>query len=133
MWKKNTTYRKKVNYIKQQKRKSAKVIYFTTSDGKLYKKPRSDKFNYQILARFKSDADYYLGNGNRNSKDLYYENPKEHIKQMKLIYKRLPKDGKPKWLTSKEIREYEKRMLDPNYQFKKSRNSTSYRNMKYTW
>lgn len=82
-------------------------------------RPRSDNFNYQMLSRMKTDLDYFLGNGNRHSKHLYFEDPVQHLNEMDLLYKRLPKNGKPKWLTPKEFKDYKKRVLDSKYKPKK--------------
>lgn len=66
-------------------------------------------YPYAMLDRMKSDCEYYLGYGNRSSKYLWGEEPKQHIEIMKAIYNRL--DPKPEWLTLDKINEYEKNML----------------------
>lgn len=68
-----------------------------------------DGYPYAMLDRMKSDCEYYLGYGNRSSKYLWGEEPKQHIEIMKAIYNRL--DPKPEWLTLDKINEYEKNML----------------------
>lgn len=67
-------------------------------------------YPYAMLDRMKSDCEYYLGYGNRSSKYLWGEEPKQHIETMKAIYNRL--DPKPEWLTIDKINEYEKNMLE---------------------
>ena len=66
-------------------------------------------YPYAMLDRMRSDCEYYLGYGNRSSKYLWGEEPKQHIEIMKAIYNRL--DPKPEWLTLDKINEYEKNML----------------------
>lgn len=70
------------------------------------------KFNYQILDRLQSDCKYYLGNGNRCTKHLYYKDEQEHIEEMKKLYNSFPADKKPEWLTFEQILIYEKAMID---------------------
>ena len=67
------------------------------------------EYNYMMLSRLQMDCDYYLGNGNRNDKDLWALNPVDHIKEMYRIYNLLSE--KPEWLTLEEIQEYEKKMV----------------------
>lgn len=71
-----------------------------------------DKFRYQMLSRMKMDCDYYLGYGNRNSKQLWAGDEKEQITIMKAIWKSFSNDGKPEWLTWDNILDYEKRMTN---------------------
>lgn len=52
------------------------------------------KFNYQMLSRLKMDCDYFLGNGNRCKKHLYYKDEQDHINQMKKLYNIFPADKK---------------------------------------
>ena len=42
-----------------------------------------DIFKYQLLSRLQSDCEYYLGNGNRNKKQLWAEDEREQIEVMK--------------------------------------------------
>lgn len=67
-----------------------------------------DKFNYQLLDRCRCDCEYYLGAGNRQEKNLWAGNVKEHIQKMRELYNLLPK--KPEWLSMEKILEYEKLM-----------------------
>jgi hypothetical protein len=74
---------------------------------------KEDKnFNYKLLSRLKSDCEYFLGNGNRNEKDLWAGNVKDQISEMKRIWNILPKDEKPEWLSMEDIENYEKQMTD---------------------
>ncbi len=69
-----------------------------------------DKFKYQLLSRMQQDCDYYLGNGNRNAKHLWSQNPTEQIETMKAIWNSFPLNEKPEWLTFEEILKYEQEM-----------------------
>lgn len=71
-------------------------------------------FNYMFLGRLKQDCKYYLGNGNRNKKHLYFQNEKEHITEMKKLHNTFAADKKPQWLQYEEILEYEKSMIENN-------------------
>lgn len=72
-----------------------------------------NEFDYMMLGRLKSDADYYLGYGNRNEKVLWALNVDDHIQEMKNRWNALPEDKKPEWLTMEDILEYEKKMKNP--------------------
>jgi hypothetical protein len=73
----------------------------------LMKKHRND---YMLLSRLKQDCDYFLGHGNRYEGRLWAGSVKDQIKKMKKLYKKFPRKLKPKWLTLKDIRDYEKKM-----------------------
>lgn len=70
------------------------------------------EFDYMFLDRLKSDCNYYLGNGGRYAKNLYYGDEKEHINKMKELYNKFPDNEKPEWLTHEDILAYEKSMLN---------------------
>lgn len=70
----------------------------------------SDSFRYQLLSRLKSDIDYYLGNGNRNSKVLWAGSETEQIIVMKQLWNSFSHTEKPEWLTWYELLEYEKKI-----------------------
>lgn len=72
---------------------------------------QDEKFRYQLLDRLKQDCRYYLGNGNRNKKNLWAGDEKEQIEVMKQIRGSFSTVDKPEWLTEKEILEYEKQMI----------------------
>lgn len=70
-----------------------------------------NEFPYMMLDRLRTDCDYYLGRGERNSKWLWATyNEREHIDIMKALWERLPDDGKPEWLPYEKILEYEEQM-----------------------
>jgi len=69
-----------------------------------------NKFDYMMLDRLRSDNEYYLGNGNRNPKNLWAGSVDGQIEEMKKLWNQLPKDGKPEWLSMEDIEEYEKKM-----------------------
>lgn len=68
-------------------------------------------FRYQLLDRMRQDCDYYLGNGNRNPKNLCEGDEKKQIQAMKDIWNSFPNGEKPEWLTPADILEYERRMM----------------------
>lgn len=70
-----------------------------------------DKFRYQLLSRLQMDCNYYLGYGNRNSKQLWAEGEEEQIKVMKLLWNSFSHDDKPEWLTWNEILDFENKMI----------------------
>lgn len=74
-------------------------------------RPATDSFKYMLLDRMKQDCNYYLGNGNRLKKYLWANDEKEHIENMKALWNSFPDEGKPEWLTMKQIETYEKEML----------------------
>jgi len=63
-----------------------------------------------MLSRLKMDCDYYLGNGNRNKKQLWADNEEEHIDEMKKLYNEFSENKKPEWLTWADILNYEMKM-----------------------
>lgn len=70
-----------------------------------------NRFNYMMLSRLRMDVEYYLGNGNRSKRCLYYQDEKEHIQKMKELHNSFPDDAKPEWLTYDDILNYEKQMV----------------------
>ena len=70
------------------------------------------KYDYMLLGRLKQDCDYFLGYGNRYEGHLWAKSVKEQIKKMRELYKGFSKKLKPKWLTLKDIRDYEKKMTE---------------------
>lgn len=69
------------------------------------------EFNYQLLGRMDQDCRYYLGYGNRNKRVLWSLDEESQIKLMKKLYNSFPDNKKPKWITMKDIEEYERRMI----------------------
>lgn len=68
------------------------------------------KFEYMLLDRYRMDVLYFLGNGNRNERQLYQENIDEHILKMKELYHIFPLDRKPEWLSLEDIEQFERQM-----------------------
>lgn len=69
-----------------------------------------DKFNYMMLSRLKSDCDYYLGNGNRNPRNLWAGDEAKQIAKMREFYDKVPEE--PEWLTKEDIDKYEDKMIN---------------------
>ena len=64
---------------------------------------------YMLLGRLQGDCDYFLNAGNGSEKGLWGITVKDHIKEMKKIYKSL--NEKPQWISMDDIKKYEKDML----------------------
>ena len=69
-----------------------------------------DKSNYMMLSRLKSDCDYYLGNGNRNPRNLWAGDEAKQIAKMRELYDKVPEE--PEWLTKEDIDSYEDKMIN---------------------
>jgi hypothetical protein len=69
-----------------------------------------NKVDYMMLDRLRSDNEYYLGNGNRNPKNLWAGSVDGQIEEMKKLWNQLPKDKKPEWLSMEDIENYERKM-----------------------
>jgi hypothetical protein len=72
---------------------------------------KDEKFRYQLLSRLKMDCDYYLGNGNKSKNHLWAGNEKDQIETMFSLYESFSESEKPEWITIKEIKEYENKMI----------------------
>lgn len=70
----------------------------------------SNEFQYQMLDRMRSDCEYYLGYGNKNTKNLWGKSIDNHIASMKQIWNELKE--KPVWLSLDQINEYERKMKE---------------------
>lgn len=68
-----------------------------------------DNFDYQLLARLKTDCEYYLST--RENK-LWAGSPEEQIAKMREIYSAL--EQKPEWISTEDIDEYESRFIELN-------------------
>lgn len=68
------------------------------------------EFNYMMLDRMRTDCDYFLGYGNRDSKFLWAGNAKDQIGYMKALWDSFDNDYKPEWLSMEDILNYEKQM-----------------------
>lgn len=64
-----------------------------------------------LLDRMRHDNDYWLGAGAHANNTLWAKNPKDQIAKMRELLKSLPDKEKPKWLTEKDIDNYEQKML----------------------
>lgn len=85
---------------------------FETSDGEKICSECQQKFfsfEYRMLSRLQQDCEYFLGYGNRCEKHLWADTAKEHIEEMKKLYKLLPVE--PEWISMDDIEKYEKEML----------------------
>jgi hypothetical protein len=69
------------------------------------------KHKYMLLGRWQMDCDYFLGNGQRCEKHLFFENSKEQIEAMKMMHRSFAEDATPEWLTWEQIENYEKQMI----------------------
>ena len=72
------------------------------------------KFTYMMLSRLQSDNDYFLKAGGGHEKHLWANDVNAQIAEMKRLWKSLPKDAKPEWLSMEEIQEYEQKMKNYN-------------------
>lgn len=68
-----------------------------------------DNFDYQLLARLKTDCEYYL---NTRENKLWAGSPEEQIAKMREIYSAL--EQKPEWISPEDIDEYERRFIELN-------------------
>ena len=71
-------------------------------------------FRYQLLDRLRTDCNYYLGFGNRNSRFLWAGNAAMQIAYMTAIWNSFPQDQKPEWLDLTQIYHYEVHMKGEN-------------------
>lgn len=70
------------------------------------------EFQYMMLSRMQRDCEYFLGYGNRSVTILSESDPQHHINRMKELWKELPADGKPEWLTWEQLLNYEKELCN---------------------
>ena len=69
-------------------------------------KENPHRFDYMMLSKAQNDCEtYFLGISNR-AKTIDIASV---ITEMKLLWEKLPEDGKPEWLTWEQILEYERR------------------------
>lgn len=68
-------------------------------------------FDYSMLGRYKSDCDYFLGNGNGYEDHLYFHSVEKQIAEMRKLHDSFADNEKPEWLTMEQIDDYEKKML----------------------
>ena len=67
--------------------------------------------DYRMLSRYKSDCDYFLGNGNGYEGHLYFKNVDTHCDEMEKLWNSFAEGEKPEWLSLEQIKNYRKEML----------------------
>ncbi len=70
-----------------------------------------NNFRLLLLGRMVNDCKYYLGNGNRHTKDLWALDETTHINYMRAIYDSLPEDRRPKWASPDVIDDFAFKMI----------------------
>ena len=75
------------------------------------------KFKKDLLARMKSDCDYFLGYGDRQEKYLWAGNVNKHIEIMQDLYKSIQPSNRPEWINLEKIWLYQEEMIkkEPQY------------------
>lgn len=74
----------------------------------------ADKFTFDMLARLKSDCDYYLGHGHASHTVLWGKTPRNHCNEMRRLLLSIPEEERPIWLTENDIRWYRVAMDFPD-------------------
>ena len=74
--------------------------------------PQSIKHTWMMLDRLRMDCDYYLGNGNRCAKNLWAQDEVAQIAKMRELMASLPEQYRKNCITSEQIDEYERKMLN---------------------
>ena len=74
----------------------------------------ADKFTFDMLARLKSDCDYYLGHGHASYKVLWGKTPYDHCNEMARLLLSIPEEERPLWLTQNDIGLYRMAMDFPD-------------------
>ncbi|WP_019781641.1 LPD11 domain-containing protein [Streptococcus sobrinus] len=69
------------------------------------------RFDYMMLDQLKQGCDYFLRNGKRSVSALNGGSVEEHIFEMKRIWRKIPNNAKPEWLTADDILQYERKMM----------------------
>lgn len=69
------------------------------------------EFDYMMLGRYRTDCEYFLGNGNRYEGHLYFKSVEKHCDEMEKLWNSFADDEKPEWLTLEQIHEYRAKML----------------------
>lgn len=87
--------------------------FFMVGEDTLYYEPlpKDKAFQYSMLGRLQADCEYFLGNGYGYEPHLWAGTVEEQIREMRERWNAFADNEKPKWLTMKEIDEYEKQML----------------------
>lgn len=100
--------KKHINKKESSKKKAITTDHFSPYNDDKHNHNHTQKQEYMLLSRLQSDCEYYLGSGNRNEKELFHSNVREHIQSMKELWIQLEK--KPQWLSMKDIIDYERKM-----------------------
>lgn len=74
----------------------------------------ADQFTFDMLARLKSDCDYYLGHGHASNKVLWGKDPYNHCNEMERLLLSIPEEERPLWLTRTDIGWYRVAMNFPD-------------------
>ena len=74
----------------------------------------ADKFTFDMLARLKSDCDYYLGHGHASNNALWGKTPYDHCNEMARLLLSIPEEERPLWLTKNDIGLYRMAMDFPD-------------------
>ena len=74
----------------------------------------ADQFTFDMLARLKSDCDYYLGHGHASNKVLLGKDPYNHCNEMERLLLSIPEEERPLWLTRTDIGWYRVAMNFPD-------------------
>ena len=67
--------------------------------------------DYMMLARLRTDCNYFLGNGNGYNGHLYYKDVNTQCNKMLELYNSFKDEDKPQWITVEQIEQYRKDML----------------------
>jgi len=100
--------KKYIDKKESPKKKAIATDHFSPYNDEKHNHNHTQKQEYMLLSRLQSDCEYYLGSGNRNEKELFHGNVREHIQSMKELWIQLEK--KPQWLSMKDIIDYERKM-----------------------
>lgn len=108
----------------EQMQEAGYGVHHESEDGKYYimgngtrafagakqpeKTEKTYESEYQLLDRLRTDCEYFLSAGNRETKKLWAGSVEEQIAKMRELYHMLPE--KPEWLTEQDIERYEKLM-----------------------
>ena len=74
-------------------------------------KRSTDKFDYMLLDRMRTDCEYFMTYGGRNVKFLWAKDVDEQIEKMWELWHKC----RPQWLTNKQLKDIEKRMKGLNH------------------
>lgn len=86
----------------------AQVTVPIECDEPFRRNPR--EHDYRMLSRYKSDCDYFLGNGNGYEGHLYFKNVDTHCDEMEKLWNSFAEEEKPEWLSLEQIKNYRMEM-----------------------